>query len=106
MYLHEEEEDEKSSDPYTYDIKVYEAMRKVLEHKAEELKSTYNQEFITHLLTSESLSGVSIDTFPLNNLVLSLEYQYQAASQFNFCVLWISKLRLHKTSMHLKSSFI
>ena len=51
MYLNEEE-DEKSPDPFTYDIKVYESMKRLFEQKVEDLKSAFNLDFIAHFLSS------------------------------------------------------
>ena len=58
MYL-SNEEDEKTSDPYISDIKVYDAFKKVLELRSEELLKVYPQEFIDYLLASTAATGVN-----------------------------------------------
>ena len=47
-----DEEDEKSPDPFSYDIKVYESIKKLLEQKVEDLKGAISLDFITHVLSS------------------------------------------------------
>jgi hypothetical protein len=50
MYLNESDEDEKSHDPFTYDVRVYDTIRKVLESKNDEISKVYTSEFIDFLI--------------------------------------------------------
>lgn len=47
-----DEEDEKTSDPYVIDYSVYEAVKKLLEAKSEEIRVVLTKEFIEFLLSS------------------------------------------------------
>lgn len=42
MYLNEEEEDEKTSDPFLCNETIYQAIRKIFECKGEEIRKVYN----------------------------------------------------------------
>ncbi len=50
MYLHHDEEDEKTADPLAYDGRVYDSMRKILDQRSEDIKLVYPEEFIDYLL--------------------------------------------------------
>ncbi len=49
MYLNSEE-DEKTTDPFTYDERVKDTARKVFETRSEELMKVYSSEFIEFIL--------------------------------------------------------
>jgi hypothetical protein len=51
MQLNEEDE-KQQADPFTYDERVYEATKKVLEQKSEELTKAISSGFIDHVLNS------------------------------------------------------
>lgn len=55
-----EEEDEKISDPFIYDQQLYQGLKKVCEHKNEDILTVYTEQFLDHLLHSMSLSGVCL----------------------------------------------
>ena len=59
MQLNADEEDEKQHDPFSFDQRVYEFTRKVLEQKSEDLLKAMSTGFIDHVLGSEVLQGVS-----------------------------------------------
>jgi hypothetical protein len=55
-----EEEDEKTPDPFTYDQRLYESLRKVFEMKSEEIMKVFCPNFVSHILQSSNYSGVII----------------------------------------------
>ena len=56
----DEEEDEKMSDPFIVDERVYDGIRKIFENKSEEISKVFSKEFIEHILISSILPGVRL----------------------------------------------
>jgi hypothetical protein len=59
MQPNNDQEDEKSPDPFLIDDRLYDITRKVLEQKSEDLIKALSSQFIDHILQSHSLPGVS-----------------------------------------------
>ena len=90
--MNDQEEDEKTSEPLsTYDVRVYDAFRKVLEQKSEELMKVFSNEFIDYLLTSNALPGVNINFYhPISwQLIMILDYELEISRTRHFHILGI-----------------
>ena len=51
MYLNSEE-DEKTTDPFTYDERVMNTSRKIFEYKNEDIMNVFSSQFIDFILVS------------------------------------------------------